>query len=118
MNKQSGTGGATKQQQQSKIKKSNLIATDILHVEDEAAAVAADVSNKLSNKDNEEDDEGDIQDNVSGKFPLLKLFRMFTQDGPGGTSGKMFCWVYASGSRGIFFKIFSLLFFFFERNFL
>lgn len=71
--KQSGTGGVTKQQQ-SKIKKSNLIATDILHIEDQTTAEVlrhADDNNKTSttnSKENEDDDEEDVQENVSWNF--------------------------------------------------
>lgn len=55
-----------------KIKKSNLIATDILHVEDEATEVK--LTATTSNKDNEDDDEGDVQENVSEGFYLFLFY--------------------------------------------
>lgn len=62
------TGGTTKQQQMNKIKKSNLIATDILHLEEadvlpNNADDAADVSNKNNANNEEEDDDNELPDN-------------------------------------------------------
>ena len=52
-----------------KIKKSNLIATDILHLEEadvlpNNADDAADVSNKNNANNEEEDDDNELPDNV------------------------------------------------------